>query len=78
MELCTRYDGAGRYGRKRGRRAVHLDRTYIGGRKREALARCERMRFFRRSAPSGITTCKERQDPPSLGLVKFPRFYLRR
>lgn len=58
--------------RKRGRRAVHLDRTYIGGRKREALsharvrARGERMKFFRRSAPSGITTCKERSGPPPL------------
>lgn len=72
MELCTRYDGAGRYGRKRGRRAVHLDRTYIGGRKREALARGERMRFFRRSVPSGITTCKERRDPPLSGTCKVP------
>lgn len=38
MELCTRHDEAGRYEETRTRRAVHLDRTYIGERKREALA----------------------------------------
>lgn len=59
--------------RKRGRRAVHLDRAYIGARKREARAR-ERTRFFRRSAPSGITTCKERWASTPFGPVKFPDF----
>lgn len=39
MELCTRYTAKQGDTRKRGRRAVHLDRTYIGGRKREALSR---------------------------------------
>lgn len=77
----ARYDGAREIPGKRGRRAVHLDRTCsISADVNEKLLRAtsayEDFSGARRT-PSGITTCKERWDPspfPFPGLVKLLDF----